>query len=238
MSLIRSKDVAVYSPRDGLGMQSILDSSSGSQTITLVNETLHARGRIPTQRHKVETALYVNTGVGFIEVDGGERYRVEDGACVLVPANVWYSIENDSEADLKYMKIHPAIDVATEIQGKEKPYSAVFRAKDMESKEILPGVFMIRAIEHANGSPMATMGYVTIQPGHEVPPHVHPTDDAMVIISGKGEVYTKGENIPIEAGDHLWAPANERHGVKNVGNEPLVLVYTWPAVNVSRVMTD
>jgi quercetin dioxygenase-like cupin family protein len=236
--LIHAKDIAVKSPQDGLEMRSILDSHNGSQTITLVNETLHAKGQIPAQRHKVETTFFVNAGAGLIEVDGEERYRIEAGACVLVPANSWYSIENDGEADLKYMMIHPAVDVATEIRGKEKPCPTVFRAKDMEPKEILPGVFMIRAIEHANGSPMATMGYVTIQPGHEVPPHVHPTDDAMVIISGKGEVYTEGDNIPIEAGDHLWAPANERHGVKNVGDEPLVLVYTWPAVNVSRVMTD
>ena len=128
MSLIHSKDVAVKSPQDGLEMQSILDSSNGSQTITLVNQTLHTKGQIPAQRHKVETAFYVNAGAGFIEVDGEERYRVEAGACVLVPANSWYSIENDGEADLKYMMIHPAIDVTTEIRGEEKPYSTVFRA--------------------------------------------------------------------------------------------------------------
>lgn len=238
MSLIESKDVAVESPQDGLYVQSILNRSNGSQTITLAKQTLHANSQIPAQRHKVETALYVDTGAGFIEVAGERRYRVEAGSCVFVPANTWYSIESNGQDGLGYMKIHPAVDVTTEIRGEEKPYTTVFRAKHMEPKEILPGVFMIRAIEHSNGSPMVTMGQVTIQPGHEVPPHVHPTDDAMVVISGKGEVYSEGDNIPIEAGDHLWAPANERHGVKNVGNEPLVLVYTWPAVNVSRVMTD
>jgi quercetin dioxygenase-like cupin family protein len=238
MSLIKSKDVVAESPQDGLDVQLILNSSNGSQTITLVKETLHTNSQIPVQRHKVETALYVDTGAGFIEVVGEQRYRVEAEACVLVPANIWYRIENDGDNDLKYIRIHPAIDVNTEIRGEEKPYTTVFQAKHMEPKEILPGVFMIRAIEHANGSPMVTMGQVTIQPGHEVPPHVHPTDDAMVIISGKGEVYSQGDNIPIEAGDHLWAPANERHGVKNVGKEPLVIVYTWPAVNVSRVMMD
>ncbi len=114
----------------------------------------------------------------------------------------------------------------------------VFREKDIRAREIFPGVMLTQAVEYTNGSQAVTMGKITIQPGYEIPPHTHPVDDAMIILQGKGELYTEGGSIPIEAGCHLWAPANSRHGVKNTGDGPVVLVYTWPAVNVARIMVE
>ena len=114
----------------------------------------------------------------------------------------------------------------------------VFREKDITDREIFPGVRLTQAIEYSNGSQAVTMGKITIQPGCEIPPHTHPVDDAMVIIRGTGLLYTEEGSVPIEAGCHLWAPANSRHGVKTTGDEPVVFIYTWPAVNVARTMVQ
>lgn len=112
----------------------------------------------------------------------------------------------------------------------------VFRERDIKKKEIFPGVMLAQAIQYENGSPAVTMGKLTIQPGCEIPPHTHPVDDAMIVLSGKGGLYTEEGMVPIEAGCHGWAPANTRHGLKNTGDEPFVVIYTWPAVNVARIM--
>jgi quercetin dioxygenase-like cupin family protein len=112
----------------------------------------------------------------------------------------------------------------------------VFREKDIKVREIFPGVTLAQAVEYDNGSQTVTLGKLTLQPGSEIPPHTHPVDDCMIIIQGNGQLYTEGDPVPIEAGCHLWAPANSRHGVKNTGGAPLVLIYTWPAVNVRRIM--
>ena len=114
----------------------------------------------------------------------------------------------------------------------------VFREKDIQVKEPWPGVMLAAAIQAENGAKEATMGKITIQPGSEVPPHTHPVDDCMIILQGSGKLYTEASSVPIEAWCHLWAPANTRHGVKNTGNEPMVLIFTWPDVNVPRVMVD
>jgi quercetin dioxygenase-like cupin family protein len=112
----------------------------------------------------------------------------------------------------------------------------VFREKDIKAREIFPGVMLTQAVEYDNGSQAVTMGKISIKPGCQIAPHTHPVDDCMVILQGSGQLYTEEGSVPIEAGCHLWASANTRHGLKNTGSEPLVLIYTWPAVNVARIM--
>jgi len=112
----------------------------------------------------------------------------------------------------------------------------VFREKDIKDREIFPGVILTQAIQYENGSQTVTLGKVTMQPGSEIPPHTHPVDDAMIILKGSGQFYTEEGLIPIEAGCHLLAPANSRHGVKNTGKGPIMAIYTWPAVKVARTM--
>ncbi|MCF8127746.1 MAG: cupin domain-containing protein [Deltaproteobacteria bacterium] len=112
----------------------------------------------------------------------------------------------------------------------------VFGEKDIKGREIFPGVTLVQAVEYDRGSQAVTMGKLTLQPGSEIPPHTHPVDDCMIIIQGSGQLYTEDDPVPIEAGCHLWASANSRHGLKNTGSTPLILIYTWPAVNVKRIM--
>lgn len=114
----------------------------------------------------------------------------------------------------------------------------VFREKDIQVREIFPGVMLTQAIEYENGSQAVTLGKISIQPGCEIPPHTHPVDDCMIMLEGSEQLYCETGSVPIEAGCHLWAPANTRHGVKNTGHEPIVFIYTWPPVNVRRTMTE
>lgn len=114
----------------------------------------------------------------------------------------------------------------------------VFREKDIKAREIFPGVKLIQAIRYENGSQAVTMGKIIIEPECEIPPHTHPVDDCMIILEGSGQLYAETGAVSIEAGYHLWAPANTRHGVRNTGKQPLAFVYTWPAVNVAKFMTD
>jgi quercetin dioxygenase-like cupin family protein len=130
----------------------------------------------------------------------------------------------------------PAGTQVSNILGGGYQLMPVFREKDIKIREIFPGVTLAQAVEYESGSRAVTLGKLTLQPGSEIPPHTHPVDDCMIIIQGSGQLYTEDDPVPIEAGCHLWAPANTRHGVKNTGSDPLVLIYTWPAVNVKRIM--
>lgn len=66
-----------------------------------------------------------------------------------------------------------------------------------------------------------------IQPGQEIPAHVHPHgQDTWTILAGQGEYYLdrSGSTQSIETGDVVVAPIGSVHGVFNSGNEPLVFI--------------
>jgi quercetin dioxygenase-like cupin family protein len=66
-----------------------------------------------------------------------------------------------------------------------------------------------------------------IQPGQEIPAHVHPHgQDTWTILSGTGKYYldSSGATTSIETGDVVIAPTGSVHGFYNHGNEPLVFI--------------
>ena len=112
MPVVRSEEVEIKNLFPGFDMQLMVDRAHGSQAITVIAETLHPGGKIPTHKHKVEGAMYVYAGTGYLTIDGEGTHRVEPGMGLLVPANTWHSMGNDGNEDLKYVTAHPAVEVA------------------------------------------------------------------------------------------------------------------------------
>jgi quercetin dioxygenase-like cupin family protein len=66
-----------------------------------------------------------------------------------------------------------------------------------------------------------------INPGQEIPAHIHPDgQDTWTILAGKGEYYLDlaGTTKPIAAGDVVVAHTKSVHGVFNNSDEPLVFI--------------
>jgi quercetin dioxygenase-like cupin family protein len=66
-----------------------------------------------------------------------------------------------------------------------------------------------------------------IQPGQEIPAHIHPNgQDTWTILSGTGDYYLdqSGATKPIYAGDVVIAPMGCVHGVFNHGDEALIFI--------------
>lgn len=60
---------------------------------------------------------------------------------------------------------------------------------------------------------------LTVRPGDESANYaIGMSDEAMVCLSGRGEVFLRGEWAEIEAGDVAYFPAGVRHGVRNAGS--------------------
>lgn len=70
--------------------------------------------------------------------------------------------------------------------------------------------------------------YVKIMPGGEITPHIHDTLEVFFIIEGSGELLLNGEWQRCGAGDCIYAPAGEKHGLKNTGSCELVLLANFP----------
>ncbi len=111
----------------------------------------------------------------------------------------------------------------------------VLKKECFTTVELMPGIKQDRCWEQSTGTGSVSMGVVTLQPGTELKPHHHLVEDAMIVISGSGTFVVDGIETPMTAGDGALAPANTTHFIRNNGTEPLVIVYTWPSVQVARL---
>ncbi len=76
-------------------------------------------------------------------------------------------------------------------------------------------------------SPDATVVAWYVQPGQEIPAHIHPHgQDTWTILSGTGQYYLdrSGATRSIVAGDVVIAPTGCVHGVFNHSDEALVFI--------------
>jgi len=76
-----------------------------------------------------------------------------------------------------------------------------------------------------------TAGSLLLKPGMEPhPPHQHPEEEIMVIVSGQGEILVGGEKVSSASNSMMYCESNKLHGIKNTGSEPLLFYYfKWMA---------
>ncbi|MBT8763133.1 cupin domain-containing protein [Desulfohalobiaceae bacterium Ax17] len=69
-----------------------------------------------------------------------------------------------------------------------------------------------------------SVSMLEISPDTEIPIHTHdPNIDSVYVLEGQGEVFTAGKWQKLSAGDYIFIPAQEEHGVKNTGKDILKL---------------
>ncbi|HXH97291.1 MAG TPA: cupin domain-containing protein [Gaiellaceae bacterium] len=72
------------------------------------------------------------------------------------------------------------------------------------------------------------VGRTVLPPGARHEKHAHPNcDEFLVVMSGRGEVYTDEGREPAEAGDVVFTPRGHWHGFDNTGGEDVLLIWGW-----------
>ena len=87
--------------------------------------------------------------------------------------------------------------------------------------------WLSRCGDDGTGYPEYGLRYFTIQPGGEIPVHNHFYHQTMYILNGTFECYQYDmeteaavETVVTGAGDFIYVPSLEPHGMKNIGDEP------------------
>jgi mannose-6-phosphate isomerase-like protein (cupin superfamily) len=90
------------------------------------------------------------------------------------------------------------------------------------------GSIVVRSI--LNGSEeMSNKGrifaHTTLQPGCSIGFHIHKGEsETYYIFRGKAEFNDNGIIKTVSTGDVTFTPAEQGHGIKNIGNEPLEII--------------
>jgi quercetin dioxygenase-like cupin family protein len=82
----------------------------------------------------------------------------------------------------------------------------------------------IAALVTSRESRAVSVSLLAIAPGAEVPVHTHdPQVDSIYVVAGQGEILVNGGWQQVMAGDHIFVPEKEEHGVRNTGEAILRL---------------
>jgi quercetin dioxygenase-like cupin family protein len=102
MPYISSKDVKTVEIEPQIYVRVMVDQSKGSQGIALVRGRMGPGAHLPPHTHDVEEALTVMEGTALSQI-GDEKFKLQPGDAVLLPANVTHQLTNIGEDDLVFV---------------------------------------------------------------------------------------------------------------------------------------
>lgn len=114
----------------------------------------------------------------------------------------------------------------------------VIKSEVVEAKEVFPQVFMKSLVDNATGAAAITSGEITLKRGGTIPLHIHKVEEVIHVIEGKGTLKLGEESYLIEEGTVIHVPTGVKHSFSNEYDEPLKIIFAFPAVQVERILVE
>ena len=73
-----------------------------------------------------------------------------------------------------------------------------------------------------------SLGSLVLVPGGELPLHHHSPQEIYIIRKGKGLLLSKTETREVFPETSIYIPKNEKHGLKNIGDNNLLIYWIFP----------
>lgn len=100
--------------------------------------------------------------------------------------------------------------------------------RDVEVEDLtIPGVRGAKIrwlIGEREGAEEFATRVVTLEKGGEIPLHSHPWTHQEFILKGRGVVLSEEGESEVHSADFVFVPANEKHGLRNIGDEDFELI--------------
>ena len=104
--------------------------------------------------------------------------------------------------------------------------------RDVEAEAVdepgAKGVKVRWLISEKDDAPNFAMRLFELEPGGHTPFHKHEWEHEVFILKGEGSLVTEQGSSPLNKGDALFVPGEEKHQFKNVAGETLVFICVVP----------
>ena len=114
----------------------------------------------------------------------------------------------------------------------------VLDKNDSLEEEVFPGVVRWRLLDSEMGAEALTVVDLTLAPDSTVKTHIHPTEEAMVMMDGELEAVLGDNVITVTEGQTVHAPAGVRHGFVNRSGGSARLLAIFPTAKMKRTLVD
>lgn len=109
---------------------------------------------------------------------------------------------------------------------------------DVQAEELYPGTNRWAIVDGTKGAESLSVGDLTLAPGARVANHIHPTEEAMVILDGELEAVLGDEVVSVKAGQTVLAPPGVKHGFVNRSDGAARLMAIFPTNTIERTIVD
>ena len=109
---------------------------------------------------------------------------------------------------------------------------------DVPVEELSPGVQRWAIVDGGKGSESTSVGDVIVGPGAKVATHIHPTEEAMVILEGELEAILGDEVVIVREGQTVLAPPGVKHGFVNRSGADARIMAIFPTAHMKRTLVD
>lgn len=100
--------------------------------------------------------------------------------------------------------------------------------RDAYVRDKAKGASVRVAIAEEDGAEELTMSVYEVDPGGFTPLHAHPWEHAVFVVQGNGIVFDGKEECKLGRNDVLFIPKNQKHQIKNTGEQNLILTSVVP----------
>ena len=114
----------------------------------------------------------------------------------------------------------------------------IINRDDYEKQELSPGVDRWALVDGEKGSEATSVGDVVVGVDGVVPTHIHPTEEAMVILEGEMDAILGDDVITVREGQTVLAPPGVRHGFVNRSGAPARVLAIFPTAHMERTLVD
>ena len=114
----------------------------------------------------------------------------------------------------------------------------ILNIEDVNEEEMSPGTRRWAIVDGTKGADSLSIGDLTLAPGSKVTNHIHPTEEAMVILEGELDAVLGDDVVKVGPGQTVLAPPGVRHGFVNNSGAPARLMAIFPTATIERTFVD
>jgi mannose-6-phosphate isomerase-like protein (cupin superfamily)/CDGSH-type Zn-finger protein len=166
------------------------------------------------ERHVI---LFVTGGAGTVEISG-RAFAATPHAGVHVRPGEAFRLRNESAEPLRvFVSALPRADALAWAETMPDNFDAAHSTRvvplDIASRQRMGDRFFQLLVDKRIGSTVATQ-FIGDIPLSKAAPHRHLYEESLLVLSGRGMMWTEGRKAPVNAGDVIFLPRKQIHSLQ------------------------
>jgi mannose-6-phosphate isomerase-like protein (cupin superfamily)/CDGSH-type Zn-finger protein len=180
--------------------------------------------------------LFVAAGAGTITISG-RRFPIAQSDGVYVRPSEAFQVSHDASTPLELFVSACPLGEITWLEEMPGGYDAAFEKRvvpvDVEQRTAMGPRYFQCLVDKAVGSDVLTQ-FIGHIPQSKAAPHRHLYEEAIIVLSGEGCMWTETRKARVQAGDVIFLPRKQEHSLQSTTAQGLEVVgVIYPGDNPS-----